>query len=174
MSHEINRMDMYFSEAWVGFRNNVGLVWLTGLRPGFRHCFLLLRTENLWLVYDPLSHHTRLDLVAGGDELLEIFSAQGCRLIPAIVAEPPCRPQSWRPYSCVEAVKRALGLQAGWVLTPWQLYCHLSRNWVQKKVPTDREKSLTLPKARSISINSNHPYCARSGSNASEEARQGE
>lgn len=129
---ETNMMQQDFSEAWVGFRNNAGLAWLAWLKPGFRHCFLLLRQKNFWLVYDPLSHHTRLDLVECGDELLDLFSKQGCRLIPALIVEPPRNQQPWRPYSCVEAVKRTLGIRAGWVLTPWQLYRLLLQRWASK------------------------------------------
>ncbi|CAA6605883.1 conserved hypothetical protein [Rhodospirillaceae bacterium LM-1] len=115
-----------YDEAWVGFRNNTGLAWLRLLKPGFRHCFLLLRKGGQWVVYDPLAHHTRIDLVDAGYELLDVFSEKGCRLIPADIKVPPLAPAPWRPYSCVEAVKRALGLKAGWVLTPWQLYRFLT------------------------------------------------
>lgn len=114
-------------EAWVGFRNNTGLSWLRLLKPGFRHCFLVLRQKETWVVYDPLAHHTRIDIVAGGYELLDRMCERGCRLIPVYPCEPPCRPQPWRPYSCVEAVKRALGIKDGWILTPWQLYRRLTR-----------------------------------------------
>nr|CAX83839.1 uncharacterized protein [uncultured bacterium] len=126
--------DSAYDEAWVGFRNNTGLAWLKLLKPGFRHCFLLLRKGGQWVVYDPLSHHTRIDLVEAGYELLDVFSEEGCRLIPAEIDVPQLAAAPWRPYSCVEAVKRALGLKAGWVLTPWQLYRRLtSANRHQKK-----------------------------------------
>lgn len=99
-------------DAWVGFRNNTGLAWLRFLKPGFRHCFVVLRQGGVWVVYDPLAHHTRIDVVAGDEAFLDHLCEQGCRLIPVRLAEPPLRPAPWRPYSCVEAVKRVLGLKA--------------------------------------------------------------
>jgi hypothetical protein len=120
-------------EAWVGFTNNRGLSWLRLLKPGFRHCFLLLRSNGAWIVYDPLSNQTRIDLLWAGDELLDHLSARGCRLLPARLEwEGQWRSQPWRPFSCVEAVKRALGLSAPWVLTPWQLFRHLRQAHAKK------------------------------------------
>lgn len=160
------------AEAWVGFRNNSGLAWLAWLKPGFRHCFLLLRKGDFWLVYDPLAHHTRLDLVLGGYELLDEFMEQGCRLIPVGIAEPPRRAQAWRPYSCVEAVKRALGIQARWVLTPWQLYRHLTVRRGGKKSSYLSKIIVDARKKAEYILAHYHPYCDRSGSNASVEARK--
>jgi len=31
----------------------------------------------------------------------------------------------WMPHTCVEAVKRVIGLHARFIITPWQLYRHL-------------------------------------------------
>jgi hypothetical protein len=120
-------------EIWVGFRNNTGLAWLKFLKSGFRHCFLLLKFGDHWLIYDPLAHYTRFDLVPAEHELLDLFCENGCLLIPARRSQLRLSPMPWRPYSCVEAVKRALGLRAGWVLTPWQLYCYLADAWRANK-----------------------------------------
>lgn len=131
------------AEAWVGFRDNAGLAWLKLLKPGYRHCFVLLPTPGGWIVCDPLAHHTRIEFVAGGFEILDELSAQGCRLLPAAVRVPARRALAWRPYSCVEAVKRTLGLMAPWVLTPWQLHGLLQG---QKKNCPTQEKSLDVGK----------------------------
>ena len=120
-------------EAWVGFRDNCGLAWLRILKPGFRHCFLLLRAKNSWLLFDPLSHYTCLDLVPCGDELLDVLSREGCLLMPVkFDSAPERRALPWRLFSCVEAVKRVLGLRAATVLTPWQLFRHLQVRHVKK------------------------------------------
>ncbi len=114
-------------EAWVGFCNNTGLAWLRFLRPGFRHCFAVLRRSGQWVVYDPLSQVTCIDLAGEGDAILDFFAERGCRLIP-VRPEPPVRlPLAWRPFTCWEAVKRVLGLRLGRVHTPYQLYTYLTR-----------------------------------------------
>lgn len=125
MSYYVSMNYMGSKEAWVGFRNNSGLSWLGLLRPGFRHCFVALRWTDGWVVYDPLAHHTRLDVVAGGYELLDYFCEQGCLMLPVALAEPERRALPWRPFTCVEAVKRVLGLCCPGVVTPWQLYKHI-------------------------------------------------
>ncbi|WP_185961496.1 hypothetical protein [Telmatospirillum sp. J64-1] len=120
-------MNTSWCRALVVFSGETGLVWLRWLRPGFRHCFLLLEDESGWLAYEPLVHRTeilRLDIPPAFD-LRRWYEERGhvvveTRLFPA---------DSRRPrlgiYSCVEAVKRVLGIQAPLVLTPWQLYRHL-------------------------------------------------
>ncbi len=133
-------------EAWVGFCNNTGLAWLKLLKPGFRHCFAVVRISGQWLVYDPLSHHTRLDLAGSDDAVLDYLAERGCRLVPVRLNPPEPRPVPWRPFTCVEAVKRLIGLRAGGVLTPWQLYKHLYiwKTQGEKNIPTHRKKSLTF------------------------------
>jgi hypothetical protein len=44
------------------------------------------------------------------------------RVVETRIRPAPRRPAPLRPYTCVEAVKRILGLHAPWVITPWQLY----------------------------------------------------
>lgn len=115
--------------ALVLFSGRVTIPWLRLLRPGFRHCFVLLRSNGQWLYYDPMMHYTFAAVVGVYPilDLLRFFRDSGCRwrLVRPSLPEP--QPQSWRPYTCVEAVKRVLGLRQPWVLTPWQLYCRLAR-----------------------------------------------
>ncbi|MBF0355019.1 MAG: hypothetical protein HQL43_07280 [Alphaproteobacteria bacterium] len=111
----------------MGFGNNTGLAWLRFLKPGFRHCFAVLRLSGQWVVYDPLSQVTRIDLAGADDAILDYLVERGCRLIPARLNPPERRPVPWRPFTCVEAVKRVLGLRLGRVHTPWQLYRYLTQ-----------------------------------------------
>ncbi len=49
-------------------------------------------------------------------------------------ASPPAVPPGWsgglapRPLTCVEAIKRLVGLESAWTLTPWQLFRRLQRD----------------------------------------------
>jgi len=115
--------------AVVVFTGRATLPWLRLLKPGFRHCFVLLRTRGNWLYYDPMAHYTFASAIGAYPllGLLRVFRRRGCRLRLARPRMPPPRAQAWRPYTCVEAVKRVLGLREPWVLTPWQLYRCLSR-----------------------------------------------
>lgn len=110
--------------ALVVFSGDTDIRWLRLLRPGFRHCFAVVRADGAWVVVDPLSHYTALRVVpelAGWDPA-RWFRAQGLTVTVTRAGEPPHRLAPWRPYTCVEAVKRVLGLRLPGVFTPWQLY----------------------------------------------------
>ncbi|EKV27051.1 hypothetical protein C882_1980 [Caenispirillum salinarum AK4] len=110
--------------ALVVFSGDTDIRWLRLLRPGFRHCFAVVRTDGAWVVVDPLSHYTALRVVpelAGWDPA-RWFRARGLTVLPARIREPARRLAPWRPYTCVEAVKRVIGVRLPGVFTPWQLY----------------------------------------------------
>lgn len=111
-------------KALVVFAGRADLKWLRVLKPGFRHCFVTLRQADRWVVYNPLSHYTEIQLLGGygAAELADWFRGQGLRVVSCDLREAPRVPAPWRPYTCVEAVKRVLGLRAPWIFTPWQLY----------------------------------------------------
>jgi hypothetical protein len=113
--------------AIVVFAGESSLKWLRLLRPGFRHCFVLVRRQGCWIVYDPLSHRTNLAVLIGptSSELVEWYREKGLRVVETTVRLTPLRSAPLRPFTCVEAVKRVLGIHAPWVTTPWQLYCYL-------------------------------------------------
>lgn len=113
--------------ALVVFDGETSLKLLRFLRPGFRHCFVLVHRQGCWVIYDPLSHRTDLEVVVGPsvDELAEWYRGKGLKAIETTVRPAPLRPVPLRPFTCVEAVKRVLGIRAPWVTTPWQLYCYL-------------------------------------------------
>lgn len=113
--------------AIVVFSGRANLRWLRFLKPGFRHCFVLMRTSGDWLYYDPMAHYSFVSVVGAYPVLflLRFFRGLGFQSVlvrPKVPPPEPHRPLPWRPYNCVEAVKRTLGLRAPWVLTPWQLF----------------------------------------------------
>ena len=114
--------------AIVVFEHRDARGFLRLLRPGFRHCFCLLRHEAGWLLCDPLKGSLRLDLIPAydSDDLLQHFRALG-RVAVAGPAQrgTPLAPIGIRPLTCVEVVKRALGLAAPTVFTPLQLHAKL-------------------------------------------------
>lgn len=121
-------------KAWVVFDGRADIWWLRLLKPGFRHCFVVLdgfvvpQDGRRWVVVDPVSPFTDvavLDLPAGYD-LPGWFRAMGMTVVAAPLRRDATRPAPWAPFTCVEAVKRVLGLHAALVLTPWQLYRRLT------------------------------------------------
>lgn len=115
------------SPALVIFADDHSLKWLRPLTPGFRHCFVAVRREGCWVVCNPLSHLTDVDVVAALPvaTLAAWYRERGFIVVETEVVRPPPRLAPVRPFTCVEAVKRILGLRAPWVFTPRQLHRYL-------------------------------------------------
>jgi hypothetical protein len=115
--------------AWVAFTGKTEIAWLRLLRPGFRHCFVVFHDGRRWLHLDPLANYTDLavhDLPPDFDLTAWLRREAGCRVVPAPIDRSRKTPAPLAPFTCVEAVKRALGLHDRWIFTPWQLYRRLT------------------------------------------------
>ncbi len=103
------------------------LSYLQILKPGYQHCMIATQDVGQWHLMDPLSNG--LAVVALGpanvEDIVGSFQAQGFDAVPVQRRAPIAREMPIAPFTCVEAVKRALGLHARWVVTPWQLRQHL-------------------------------------------------
>lgn len=117
-------------EALVMFCDRTELPWLRLLRPGFRHCFLALRDAGRWIIYEPYSNRTVVSIAdpAPAFDLPGFFAGLGCTVVPTTLGPTPSRAVPWAPYTCVEGVKRILGIRSRWIVTPWQLFRHLTKN----------------------------------------------
>ncbi len=118
-----------YREALVVFSGNSDIRWLRWLDKGFRHCFIAFNDGRHWITLDPLSHRTEVAVqdVPADFDLRAFYEARGLRCVTAALAPTPLRCAPPGPFTCVEAVKRALGLRAPLVWTPRQLYRRLTR-----------------------------------------------
>jgi|GEM_PF-1803930 len=116
--------------ALVVFGECGALWWLKGLRPGFRHCFVCLEKGEDWIVVNPLCHYTEVKTIGTADPqtLKSFFTDHGMDSIFAPIIAPTRITAPFSPFTCVEAVKRILGIHDRWVLTPWQLFQRLSHS----------------------------------------------
>ena len=114
--------------ALVAFTGKSDLKKLRWLKPGYRHCLIAIKSQTHWIVCDSLAHQLRIDVLSDVDSIdLEFwFRCRGYRVVRDCISPAPLRAQLFRPFTCVEAVKRLLGVEAGWVMTPWQLYRYLN------------------------------------------------
>lgn len=116
-------------EIYVVFTDQTDIRVLRFLRRGFRHCYVLFCFDGLWICVDPLLHKTevmRLDLPENFT-LQQWLEQQGDRVVRVTKTEPEPRILFPMPISCVESIKRILGLQRAAIITPWQLYKYLTR-----------------------------------------------
>ena len=109
----------------VVFDGRAGLPWLKVLRPGFRHCFALIESDAGWIVYNPLSNRTEIGLVGPRkvEDLRRHFDRH--KMACVVVRLPAAYSSSARPlaiFTCVEAIKRLLGIRRASVITPWNLF----------------------------------------------------
>jgi hypothetical protein len=122
------------SSALVVFMGDVSIRWAKLLRPGFRHCFAIVGRNGQWVIFDPMSNYTNLGILSGPsiDDVASWYRQFGLTVIKTVVQRGESPSAEWRPFTCVEAVKRVLGIRAPWVMTPWQLYRHLGRGPCEK------------------------------------------
>lgn len=113
------------------FATDAELPWLRVLRPGFRHCFALVWDGGAWVLCDPLAHATEVRRVPSarvGETAQAVaawFTARGYRALIVPARRVPRVPAPWAPLTCVEVVKRVLGIRARLAITPWGLYRRL-------------------------------------------------
>ena len=100
------------------------------LKRGFRHCFVVLNDGTDWVAINPMRGYLWAGAADAETDLRSHYESQGMRCVEVDVAEPVDRgfPTFW--WSCVELVKRAIGLRSFWIVTPWQLYKAIREDWV--------------------------------------------
>jgi hypothetical protein len=115
-------------QALVCFEHRPGRGVLRLLRPGFRHCFCLLRAPRGWLVCDPLKRGLVLELLPDLpiEALVRHYLATGRHVtVGRACRGPAASGPALRPLTCVEVVKRAIGVPGGLAPTPWRLFRRL-------------------------------------------------
>ena len=114
--------------AWVVFSGQTEISWLKCLKPGFRHCYVLINDGERWTSIDPLSHITEVSVhhhVPVDFDLPKWLETRGNHVVRAPLRRDVTKPAPFMLFTCVEAVKRVLGIHRRAVFTPWQLYQHL-------------------------------------------------
>jgi len=110
------------------FSDNTDIWWLRWLRRGFRHCFIAFNDGRHWITLDPLSHRIEITVqdVPADFDLASYYRNMGMRCVLAQLMPTPLRCAPPGLFTCVETVKRALGIQSPIIVTPHQLYRHIS------------------------------------------------
>lgn len=119
-THDLN------SKAWVVFCKNTDIWWLRFLKNGFRHCFLILNDGEKWITYDPMASFTDITVhkTSIKFDLPKWFSQQGHNVQQSFIKHKKnMAPLSL--FTCVESVKRVLGIHNFFIFTPYQLYKYL-------------------------------------------------
>lgn len=116
-----------FKNAYVVFVDNTSLWWLKLLKRNFRHCYVLFQVDETgtWLELNPMSNQTIINLYEYSPDFdyisyLESSERAICTRINIVHA--PLKTAPLMAFTCVEFVKRIIGLHSRKVFTPHQLY----------------------------------------------------
>jgi hypothetical protein len=111
-------------EAWVCFTGETELWWLRALKKGFRHCFVIARNAEHWLAIDPLSPHLEITIlpIPHAFDLPHWLQQNGVTLSKANIRRDQHKSAPLFICSCVEVIKRFLGIHNRSIVTPHQLY----------------------------------------------------
>jgi hypothetical protein len=125
-------------KAWVVFTDDTDWRPLKILKRGFRHCFLVMHDGRAWITLDPLLN--RMEIQVHHDlppdfNFAAHWTGQGDRVVSVEIRNGSKNPNYPAPpmiFTCVEAIKRVLGIQSWRVLTPFGLYRYLCKNQERK------------------------------------------
>ena len=113
-----------YQKALVGFGGRPTFWWQHFLKKGFYHCLVALGEGDRWILLDPLANCLDV-LVLQDTKLKEYLALKGYRVVETFVRESDEYKTAIRPFTCVETVRRVLGLPSAFMLTPYQLFKHL-------------------------------------------------
>lgn len=125
----------YGSPAIVAYTGKTSFRCLRLLDRKFRHCLAIVPVPPFWVVVDSLANRLSLSVMdsRGLGEFMVTLHRYGYRCQVTRTKSLPKRRLSLLPCTCVETVKRALGILDPFVLTPKQLYNRIKENNLKTK-----------------------------------------
>lgn len=117
-------------EAWVVFCGETDVPWLKLLKKGYRHCFVLINDGERWLSLDPLSSYMEVQVyhhILPSFDLPNWLENRGYQILKTDIDRSNTQAAPIMFFSCVEAIKRLLGIHKRFIFTPWQLYQFLNK-----------------------------------------------
>lgn len=118
------------SEVYVVFVDNTSLWWLRLLKKGFRHCYLVLKIaeSGIWMEINPMSNQIILNIyeyLPDFDYISYLSHEKNLKICPMKIKPAPLKSAPICLFTCVEMVKRFLGIHEHFIHTPHQLYTFL-------------------------------------------------
>lgn len=123
--------EKYFDCGYVVFEGETNLWWLRFLKKGFRHCYLLLKLSTQpkqWLEINPMSNQICFFVHSNSlnfNYLHHLKKKENVKIVPVRFQQAPLKAAPLAPFTCVEFVKRVLGIHDISIITPYKLYVYL-------------------------------------------------
>lgn len=125
-----------FSKGWVIFEHDNSIWWLRFLRRGFRHCYVILEFHTnegtrFYVELNPMSnqiyafiHNSALEI----DYISYLQKQEYIHICEFRFQASPLKCAPFSAFTCVEFVKRILGIHDFRIITPYQLYKKINNN----------------------------------------------
>ncbi len=114
------------SKCYVIFVDEVSLWWLRLLKKGFRHCYLVFSLDSgmTWLEINPMSNRVffRSHQYCESYDYLSDLESKEVIVMDVEIIDVGLKTAPIGFFSCVEFVKRSLGIHSLFTITPHQLY----------------------------------------------------
>ncbi len=113
---------------YVGFCDDTTIPILKLLKSGFRHCFVFFGDDGNTFVIDPIANRIDISfLPIGIDVMVNQFKMQNIRVVYVPERFENTKITSSGIFTCVEVVKRILGISKFSIITPFRLYKFLKK-----------------------------------------------
>ncbi|MCR5506993.1 MAG: hypothetical protein K6F04_04055 [bacterium] len=112
---------------YVGFSDETTIPILKLLKRGFRHCFIFFGDEYNTFVLDPISNRIDLSFLPIGVEKIAEKLKQSGIIIVFVNRFENKKISTSGVFTCVEVVKRVLGISKLSIITPFRLYKFLKK-----------------------------------------------
>lgn len=112
--------------AYVVFCDENSKWWLRWLKPGFRHCFIIIKTSGKFIAIEPLFSCIEFDII--GEEEIELdkfLRSKGHTVVEFQIHRNLNKMFPISIYSCVTICKAYLGIRNQLISTPYQLYRYM-------------------------------------------------
>ncbi len=119
-------------KMWIVFSGETEIRWIKWLfKKGYRHCYAVINDGSKWVTCDPLAHKTELSVhhqIPADFDLPKWLGDRGLKVmpVPSVSFKNKALPPAF--FTCVEAVKRLIGVRKFFVFTPYQLFRHLEQD----------------------------------------------
>lgn len=114
-------------KVYVVFVDDTSLWWLRWLKKGYRHCYILIEMDSkmTWLEINPMSNQTFINVyqfLKETDYISYLKSNTNVAVCESKVEDVGLKVAPFGCFTCVEFVKRIIGLHDFFIFTPYQLY----------------------------------------------------
>ena len=119
-------------KMWIVFSGESEIKWIKFLfKKGYRHCYAVINDGSRWVTCDPLAHKTEISVhhqIPADFDLPKWLRDRGLKVVsvPQMSFKKKALPPAF--FTCVETVKRLIGVRKLFVFTPYQLFRYLERD----------------------------------------------